>query len=238
MPVTERPALKGRPGPLHGADETLPAPPGEILVLLSFATGVADAFAFLVFHGIFSANMTGNLILVALFDRQDYGVRLASAGVGLFSFSLALFVGFSLTTRRRREPDAGLEILTAAVLSQGLVAVAWVSSARRPGLTPDLAILALACAASAFQTVAARRIGADRSISTTFATGTLAGLIQDVVDGVRGERWVRLLLVAALPAGAGLGAATMAAAPLLTPALPALLGLVALCLLRRRSRAV
>lgn len=40
-----------------------------MLLFLSFGAGATDAFAFLALGGIFTANMTGNLVLVGLVGR-------------------------------------------------------------------------------------------------------------------------------------------------------------------------
>lgn len=193
-----------------------------LLVALSLAAGVTDAFAFLALNGVFTANMTGNLILVALFQRAHYATTLAGAGWAILIFALALYVGFR-ASRGQTGVRAGLRPLIGAAVFQALTAALWLASRQTPALPIVLVLIGLSCIAMALQTVAAKRMGADRSISTTFATGTMTGLMQDIADGVPGERALRLTIVAALPTGALLGAALMQIAPALAPVVPTLI---------------
>jgi uncharacterized membrane protein YoaK (UPF0700 family) len=204
--------------------ERHPAP--RILIALSLATGVTDAFAFLALNGVFSANMTGNLILIALYERAHYPAVLAGTGTAVVVFAAALFFGFRIS--RQAASRAGLRPLVGALVFQAMTVVVWEMTQPAPSTGARLLLIGLSCAAMALQTVAARRMGADRSVSTTFATGTLTGLMQDMADGVPGERVVRCAAIAALSAGAALGAFLMHTAPLLAPTLST--GLVTLAL--------
>ncbi|WP_312144729.1 YoaK family protein [Brevundimonas sp.] len=196
--------------------------PADLLIALSFGTGATDAFAFLALQGVFSANMTGNLVLVGLYDRPGYREILAGSAFAVLAFAAALWAAFALT-RRFSAYRAGLSCLAATTLFQAAVAGFWIWSAARPGHAETFGLIALSCIAMASQTAGVRRLGADRSISTTFATGTLTGLVQDLADGIGGERRLRLLIIAALPLGALAGAACMDAAPAAAPLIPALL---------------
>ena len=51
--------------------------------MLSFGAGATDAFAFLALGGIFTANMTGNLVLVGLVGRDDYLASLVGAAIAI-----------------------------------------------------------------------------------------------------------------------------------------------------------
>src|SRR6476620_4788078 len=64
------------------------------LVLLTFGSGVTDPFAFLGLGGTFTANMTGNLVLVGLVGRPDYPRAALLAGVAIAAFALSLLVSF------------------------------------------------------------------------------------------------------------------------------------------------
>ncbi len=70
--------------------------------MLSFAAGAADAFAFLLLGGIFTANMTGNLILAGLPTRPGYMSVLVGAAVAVTAFSVALYGGFRLQRNHSR----------------------------------------------------------------------------------------------------------------------------------------
>ena len=208
-----------------------------LLVALSLAAGATDAFAFLALNGVFTANMTGNLILVALFQRAHFATTLAGAGWAILIFSLALYVGFR-ASRCQTGVRAGLRPLIGAAVFQALTAALWLASRQTPALPIVLVLIGLSCIAMALQTVAAKRMGADRSISTTFATGTMTGLVQDIADGVPGERTLRLAVVAALPTGALLGAALMQIAPALAPVMPTLVLIACVLWSGRQLRSV
>ena len=193
-----------------------------LLIALSLAAGATDAFAFLALNGVFTANMTGNLILVALFQRAHFAATLAGAGWAIVVFGLALYVGFR-ASRGQTGVRSGFGPLIGAAVFQALTAALWLGSRQTPPLPIVLVLIGLSCIAMALQTVAAKRMGADRSISTTFATGTMTGLVQDIADGVPGERTLRLGIVLALPTGALIGAGLMQVSPALTPSVPTLI---------------
>ena len=184
--------------------------PGPLLVLLSFATGATDGFAFLALGGIFTANMTGNLVLLALFHRSTWVHTAIGATTAILTFALALGLAFRISGPRRSLDGGVLKLLGIAFALQLATFFVWhVDGGLAPTFGLQVAVIALSSAAMAVQTAAARRAGDDRSISTTFVTGTLTGLVQDIADGVAGERWVRFWILLALPAGALVSALVM-----------------------------
>ena len=177
--------------------------PRPLLVLLSFATGATDGFAFLALGGIFTANMTGNLVLLALFHRSAWVHTAIGATAAILTFALALGLAFHISGPRRSLDGGVVKLLGIAFSLQLATFLVWhVDGGVAPTFALQVAVIALSSAAMAVQTAAARRAGDDRSISTTFVTGTLAGLMQDIADGVPGERWLRFWILLALPAGA------------------------------------
>ena len=203
--------------------------PGPVLVMLSFATGATDAFAFLALGGIFTANMTGNLVLLSLFQRSAWLHTFLGASTAILTFALALLLAFRFSDPRRSPHGSVLVLLTIAFGLQLATFFVWrVHDGAIPAFGLQIAVIAVSSAAMAVQTAAARRAGVDRNISTTFVTGTLTGLMQDIADGIRGERWVRVWIVLALPAGALAGALVMAAHPGWGALLPAAVLLICL----------
>jgi uncharacterized membrane protein YoaK (UPF0700 family) len=203
------------------------------LVILSFGAGATDAFAFLLLGGIFTANMTGNLILVGLVQRPDYLATLLGATVAIVVFVAALLIAFRLTVRRSGD-DAHdphprvLAVLAIAAAAQTLVLVLWVVLGGQAALAPQVVLVAVSATAMATQTVVSKRISSMSGVTTTYVTGTLTSVMQDIAEGKPGERGVRILSVLALVAGAFAGALSIVVAPTFGPVVPWVSLLVAL----------
>lgn len=196
--------------------------PGPMLVLLSFATGATDGFAFLALGGIFTANMTGNLVLISLFQRSAWLHTLLGASTAILTFCLALLAAFRISGPRVSLHGGVVILLALACLLQILTFLIWgLDGGVAPAFGVQLLVIAVSSAAMAVQTAMARRAGADRGISTTFVTGTMTGLMQDIADGVRGERWLRFWIILAVPAGALASALVMVSHPRWGALLPA-----------------
>ncbi len=197
------------------------------VVLLAFASGAADAFGFLELGGIFTANMTGNLVLAGLFTRPDYLATLAGAGAALAAFPVGLAVGFRLSRGSHRSAVlALLPILTAAA------AGVWWAVGTDAGAR--FAVIALSAAALGVQTVLSRRVSGELGLTGTYQTGTLTALVEDLVDHKRGGRLVKLGSIVALVLGAVVGTLAASAAPALAPVPMLLTTLVAVALLGLR----
>lgn len=198
--------------------------PGPMLVLLSFATGATDGFAFLALGGIFTANMTGNLVLISLFQRSAWLHTLLGASTATLTFGLALLAAFRISGPRGSLHRGVVALLAIACLLQIVTCLIWgLDGGIAPAFGFQLVVIAVSSAAMAVQTAAARRAGAgaDHSISTTFVTGMMTGLMQDIADGVRGERWHRFCIILAIPAGALASALVMVSHPRWGALLPA-----------------
>ena len=206
------------------------------IVLLSIGAGATDAFAFLALGSIFTANMTGNLVLIALFQRSHYLQTVIGAGIAIGFFILALFAGFRLsrtTTSDRRQPLGELLVATAGL--QILVLVVWTISGQSSTAWVLLTLIALSASAMAFQTTAARRLFSRTGISTTFVTGTMTGIAQDIVDGVPSGISLRVMSVLAFVGGSFAGAAALAIDPEFGPAVPVVACLASVLVIRGSS---
>ncbi|WP_250029374.1 YoaK family protein [Paractinoplanes maris] len=202
-----------------------------VAVVLSFAAGATDAFAFLQLGGIFTANMTGNLILVGLFQRPGYLTTLIGATVAVLVFAGVVCAGFRITLSRRGPERGAFVLLVAATVAQLAVLGGYAAAARPPGRLLLCGFIALSAVAMAGQTVIGRTIEAKSGVTTTFVTGTLTSLMQTLADGRRDFLTVRALSILALVAGALGGALATAADPVLGAALPLVPSVAALVLL-------
>ncbi|PPG06502.1 hypothetical protein C5C59_04970 [Rathayibacter sp. AY1F4] len=86
------------------------------LVLLAIASGATDAFAFLLLGGIFTANMTGNLVLLGLYPRSAWLTTAAGAVTAIVFFAGAVYAGFRATRARTSPTVAGRRPLRAIAL--------------------------------------------------------------------------------------------------------------------------
>lgn len=211
-PQADHPPMQSgaRIPPLHDTSVVLP--------LLSFGAGAADGFAYLVLGGIFTANMTGNAVLAAIFDKPGYPGILAGALTAIGAFAVALVLGFRVT--RAPRPDTARRALILSALCHVMVVLLWWCGPHNGAAI--LVLIAASAAAMALQTVAAKRDGVRRGPTTTYATGTLTDLVSDMVDGTvqwSGTRWLSLF---ALPAGAVSAVAVALRWPYATPLLPLL----------------
>ncbi|MCO8274354.1 DUF1275 domain-containing protein [Actinoplanes sp. TRM 88003] len=194
-----------------------------VAVVLSFAAGATDAFAFLQLGGIFTANMTGNLILVGLYQRPNYLTTLIGASVAVVAFALVTYLGFRVRNAR--------VLLVVATVVQALVLAGYAVADRPLGRLWLCVFIALSAVAMACQTVIGRTIEARSGVTTTFVTGTLTSLMQSLANGRTEFRTVRILSILALVAGALVGALAITGDPLLGAALPLVPSVVALALL-------
>ena len=206
------------------------------IIALSFAAGATDAFAFLALGGIFTANMTGNLILIGLFQRPSYLTTLLGALVAIVLFIVALVIGFA-TTKPTGAAMAyrrvfGLLLVTGVI--QLLVALAWLALPTRGDFWMQCIFIAFSASAMAFQTVIAKRLFAATGLSTTYVTGSITSLVEDLVAGKSGVvQVIRTGSVLALVAGAFSGAAVIFFAMPLGAVLPVIGVIVALIAVRR-----
>ncbi len=149
------------------------------MTALSFGTGALDAATYLGMDGVFGANMTGNVILIAL----------SIAGEGVHSFlgpttALGGFLTGSLLLGilARRFPAAGTDnALVApvfAICAAGMVAVTALTWSSTPtGLVLHTATFTIGVLMG-FQALAARRVGVP-DVSTVVITSTLSLLFSE-----------------------------------------------------------
>jgi uncharacterized membrane protein YoaK (UPF0700 family) len=205
------------------------------LVLLAVATGAADAFAFLLLGGIFTANMTGNLVLAGMFTRPGWSTTLVGALTAIVAFAAAAAVAFRVTPRPRAgtvyAPRAVVTLAVPIVVLQLGFALAWLLTGGDVPPTGSCTLIAVSAAALGAQTVLAKRVSGAAGLTTTFVTGTLTAIVEALADGQRGSLGLQWAVVAAVTVGALIGTAVVAVLPLAAPFVPlALVGTATLLL--------
>lgn len=151
----------------------------SLVVVLAATTGAMDAVTYLRLGRVFSSVITGNLALLGVAaGQQDLGLA-ENSGLALGGYGLGVLIGGAIArTPDRQQPvwprrvtfTLAAELLVLAGLSAG-----WLTAAGHPSGDGRLTLVAVAGAAMGMQSTAIRRLG---SMSTTYLTSTLTGLIQ------------------------------------------------------------
>jgi uncharacterized membrane protein YoaK (UPF0700 family) len=206
------------------------AAPGSIgfrnalLLLLTHAAGYVDAISYLALGRVFTANMTGNTVLLGLAVVQGDPRAAMRAGLAVGGFLAGAALGAWVVHRAPSPPlwprgvtlALGLEWLLLAAMA----AVPARASLDDPGVVGIL--IALASVAMGLQSAAARSLDVS-GVATTFVTGTLTTLSTMMVTAPPSVSRGRRLLLGVwclYVAGAVLGGAVAALAPGLAFAAP------------------
>ncbi|MEV5271869.1 DUF1275 family protein [Streptomyces werraensis] len=201
--------------------------------LLSYAAGAGDAFAFVELGGVFTANMTGSLVLSGLTGRPGYGALVAGAATALAAFLVAVYAASRAAPRGPGPRWGAIRGGLVAVVALDLTVLVLKSVDPAPGPALRLVSLAASAAAMGSQTAAAKRAAGGSGVTTTFVTGTLTSLAQDAADGSSRHAAVRVGAVVMLFLGALTASGAMAVDARLGPAVAAAGTTAAILALRR-----
>lgn len=191
------PDMRGNHGPL---------PP--LLLAMTLVTGLVDAFSYLVLGHVFVANMTGNVVLLGFALAGAHGFSIPASGAAILSFALGALIGGHLATRlghhrgRLLSTAAGIQ----TVFLAGAVLLAAFSDDRVTAAYRYSLIVVLAFAMG-IQNAAVRKLAVP-DLTTTVLTMTITGIAADssVVGGKGSKGGRRTIAVAAMLAGALVGA--------------------------------
>ncbi|WP_421743730.1 YoaK family protein [Cellulomonas sp.] len=178
------------------------------MLALTFTTGIVDAVGYLGLDRVFTANMTGNVVILGMGlagadDLPVLGPALALAG---------FLAGAAVGGRVLRTAPAGWSHRTSGtfaatgVLAAGLGLGALVAPPVQ-GTWWAFVVTALLAVAMGLQAASARRL-AVKDVTTVVVTSTLTGLAADSrLAGGAGDGWARRsLAVLLILLGAGVGA--------------------------------
>ena len=160
-----------------------------LLVLLASAAGCVDAVSYLALDEVFTANMTGNTVLLAISVGQaDTGAALRS-GTALAGFVAGIGLGALIVRRPGGNRRVWPPVVTAALgLEFALLLALWVGWLFiGPGSSGGYLLIVAAALAMGVQTAAVRRLGVP-GVSTTYVSGTLASLTEGAVSRVYGRQ--------------------------------------------------
>lgn len=190
-------------------------------MVLAFAAGATDAFAFLQLSGVFTANMTGNLVLVGLIDRPGYDSAIVGIATAIVIFAVTLFLALRFMPDDHPTVET-VVVLFFAVLAQFTIFCLWAARPQGISSTGIVALIALSTVAMACQTAVAKRIDIASGVTTTYVTGTITSLMADFADRKSQPVGTRLAVIGALVLGALGSAMLIRADPLFGAALPVL----------------
>ncbi len=169
-----------------------------ILLVMTAVTGIVDAVSYLALGHVFTANMTGNVVLLGFAVAGVKGLSAARSLAALFCFLAGAVFGGRVSVPQAPGP---LLVETALLLLAGLAA-----------LLPDqnlslYCVIAITAAAMGYRNAVVRKIGLP-DLTTTVLTLTITGLGADSrLAGGENPRWRRrVAAILALVIGAFAGA--------------------------------
>ena len=202
-----------------------------LLVALTFAAGSVDAVALLRLD-VFTAVMTGNIVLLGLAVGQGaFGNALRSI-VALVAYGVGVIVGARIVGAIAIETHWSPKVTRALAVEwvlQLAFLIGWLITGANPDGVSATTLIAFSGVAMGIQAATARALAP--GMSTTYVTGTLTGLLSELsaLGSVSGDRLRRASIVVALALGAVAGALALSTVPLLAPAIPlAVVGAVVL----------
>ena len=191
------------------ADRTDPLAP--VLLGLTVATGIIDAVSYLGLGRVFTANMTGNVVLLGFAAAGVPGQSVARSTVALLAFLIGALVGGRLGRRMGTSPRNRWTGF-AFGLEGALVTVATAISLGCPASEPIAPIhlyslIVLTGLAMGVRNATVRKLGVP-DLTTTVLTLTITGLAADssLAGGSNAGWGRRVSAILALLAGAALGA--------------------------------
>lgn len=178
------------------------------MLLLTFATGLADSISILALGHVFVANMTGNVVFLGFWLAPSTAIDLTAVAVALPTFICTTILSgrlsryFGLRTR----PWITTVLATEIVLL-GVLAILAGSGVLRYQGNSKLIMIAILAVTFGLQHSSARQFGI-QELSTTVLTSTIVSLgLDSRLAGGTGERQrLRIGVVATMCAGAFLGA--------------------------------
>jgi uncharacterized membrane protein YoaK (UPF0700 family) len=212
-----------------------------LLIGMSFTAGIVDAMSFLGLGAIFTANMTGNTVFLALALGERNLFSAIRSGDALIGFSIgALCAGRIIGSIKDRLPWPP-RVTWALTVQFFLVAafnVIWVVVGGRPAAPSLYILIAVLSVAMGMQSAGARHLAVPGVSTTTVITTQLTGLMAEFaafgVSGSSAKRTAATIL--ALFSGAAIGGTLMVTARLIPPFLitASVGGICAIALVRFR----
>jgi uncharacterized membrane protein YoaK (UPF0700 family) len=195
-----------------------------LLLALTLVAGSVDAVSYLGLGRVFTANMTGNLVLLGLAVGQGQIPEALRSVVALLGFAAGAMLGGWVGGGGHGGEVWPSPVTLILALELALLAafqVAWLFAGSDVPNGELEVLIAISAAAMGAQSAAGRRL-AVAGVTTTYVTGTLTTLMAEIVAMARRQpgsaRWVGVLV--ALTVGAIVGVILMEQARPIAPLLP------------------
>ncbi len=191
---------------------------------LAFGTGVMDVASFTQLGGVFSSVMTGNLVLLGLAAARPSGELAAHTALAFAGYvtgaALGTWIAGPPRPREQTWPVAVTLTLVVELAVMGAFSTGWELTHAQPTGGPQLVLLAVATLGMGLQSAAVRRL--DPSVSTTYLTGTLTGVVASLVAKQRSRHidYRGVAVLTAVVVGAAVGGMLILTAPAVLPVLP------------------
>jgi uncharacterized membrane protein YoaK (UPF0700 family) len=177
------------------------------LLALTFTTGMVDAVSYLGLGHVFTANMTGNVVLLGFGIAGTGGLPVLAPCISLAAFLLGAGAGGLLAARLADRHSLhigialGIEVLVVAAATIVAAAVSL-----RPSTVAGDSVIALLALAMGVRNATVRKLAVP-DLTTTVLTMTLTGLAADSrpFGGQRGGETRRIAAVVAMLIGAVAG---------------------------------
>jgi uncharacterized membrane protein YoaK (UPF0700 family) len=164
---------------LRQAARSVRHPLTRALLVLTFSTGLVDAVSYLGLGRVFTANMTGNVVLLGFGIAGAGGLPVLAPIISLGAFLAGGVVGGALA--KRLAPRHTRHMATALTIEAGLILLATILAGAlnvRPGKASGDLLIALLALAMGVRNATVRRL-AIPDLSTTVLTMTLTALAAD-----------------------------------------------------------
>jgi uncharacterized membrane protein YoaK (UPF0700 family) len=184
------------------------------LIGMTAVTGLVDAVSFLSLGRVFTANMTGNIVLLAFATAHVFGLSITRSLTALLAFLVGAILGGRIMARANA--DSQIRFAAQAFLLE--VAFLFAASICGIGYRSDLlehsfqpfGLIALTALAMGTRNAAVRKL-AIPDLTTTVLTLTITGIGADpsLANGNNPRLARRIAAVAAMFLGAALGAVVL-----------------------------
>jgi uncharacterized membrane protein YoaK (UPF0700 family) len=161
------------------AADTIHHPLARALLVLTFTAGMVDAVSYLGLGRVFTANMTGNVVLLGFGIAGSGGLPVVAPLVSLGSFLVGAGAGGVLARRfGNRHPGHVARALAIEASLIGIAAIFAAAVSVHPNKLSGDIVIALLAFAMGVRNATVRRIGVP-DLTTTVLTLTLTGLAAD-----------------------------------------------------------
>ena len=187
--------------------------PVGILLAMTVVTGIVDAVSFLALGRVFTANMTGNLVLIGFAFARTPGISISRSVVALVAFLSGAVLGGRMAFDESSGQwwAAKAFLLEALLLGASALTAIGIGSDTTANPVQLYAVIALTAVAMGLRNAIVRKLAVP-DMTTTVLTLTITGLAADSsLAGGENPRWQRrVAAILALIGGAFAGARMLA----------------------------